>query len=510
MTRSIKIALLAAVAMLSLVATSCRSGISENDAPIVWSDEIEFDVRFAGEWNDGNATKSAAISERIASVAIGRDTLHIDVAVEPNRQLPAGCIRIEQVAETEELAADSESHPTDPTATDPTATDESRGAAITTATLSEYFVTAALSSSSMYFEDLPMTPTSKTGKFWPADQLSFMAYSPEEARPSSFSAPASRWEATFTYTMPVPAGTNDAVSQPDYVYCLKPEAAKSSEAIDLTFHHAFAALKFKTGDIPENMVVKSISLKGIYSTATCTFYENAGDLAFDWSGHSNTSKNYVQAFDKSVTDGEAINSATQTFMVVPQELPAAAVFQFDFTVNGRAYSLSKTFQALNILEWEADKVYTYTLNINDEVEIDVSSEVSNDYTICENPQITNNGLTSVYLRAAIVGCWEKEIDGEWQSITPWNDNNLATPVYGIFDWGTSWGTYWVKHTDGFYYYKQILPRNASVAAPLFVDYELQQDPPALNAELRIHIIVQAVVANNEGKAQWSYLSTLFP
>ena len=496
MTRSIKIAICVAMAMLSLVTTSCRNDIGEHDTPVMFGDEIIFDISFDKDWTEGQTSQSRTeVGERIAALKVGSDSLFISVSVEPNRSLPLGlATRIEPNETPDSLA---------------NATD-TRGEALTTATLSEFFVTAALSGSKLYFEDLPMTPTSSSGKFWPADRLTFMSYAPEAARPSSFTAPDGNWQAQFTYTMPAPTGSGeDAVAQPDYVYCLKPNALKESAAVDLEFHHAFAAIAFKVGDMPDNTTVKSISLKQIYSTGVCTLTESAGNTLFAWASHSSP-QNYKQTFNKSVADGDTITAPAQTFMVVPQTVPSTAELSIVFAVNSSEYTLTRSLNDLGITNWQADKRYQYTLSINNEVQIEITDRVSNNYKVKDNVVITNRGLNTAYVRVAIVGWWEKEISGEWQSIMPWNDNNLATTLYGEFDWGTSWSTYWVKHSDGFYYYKQPLAKGATTAVPIFNSYTLTEAAPALNAELRLQIIVQGLIQNAEGKEQWAYLDTLFP
>ena len=50
----------------------------------------------------------------------------------------------------------------------------------------------------------------------------------------------------------------------------------------------------------------------------------------------------------------------------------------------------------------------------------------------------------------------------------------------------------------------------TTAVPIFESYTLTEAAPALNAELRLQIIVQGLVQNAEGKAEWEYLGTLFP
>lgn len=493
MTRGIKIAFLLAIGVLSLVATSCRSDIAENDSLVAFGDEILFDIAFNDNWTEGEKTKSVAEdSESVMAVKFGTDSLFISQKVEPNRQQSH---TNSATVEPQEQTADT----------------QSRAAAITTATLSEYFVTAAVSNSKTYFEDLAMTVSSSTGYLWPTVSLSFMAYAPSAARPSSFVAVDGVWQGSFSYTLPAPSvDSSDAVSQPDYVYSLKQNVSKSTEAVPLKFHHAFAALTFKVGRMPANVTIHRVELQNILSKGDCTFTQDGEDVEFDWQNQS-TAATYTQQFNKAVSNGTVINSSEQTFMVLPQSIPATAALSLVFDVGGNEYTLTRTFNELGITDWSADMIYTYTLSTSKEVQVEITeSVVSNDNKLLDDVVIQNNGLATAYVRAAIVGWWEKEIDGEWQSIAPWDDNNLATPIYGTFSWGANWGNYWVKHTDGYYYYKQTLPRGATTTVPLIESYTLTRPAPALNAELRLHVIVQSVIAKPAGKAEWDYLSTLFP
>ena len=166
--------------------------IGEHDSLVTFGDEIVFNVSFDKEWVEGQTEQSRTQSdERIAALKIGGDSLFISVAVEPNHSLPLGCTTfIEQSDATDSLAV------------------ATRGEALATATLTEYFVTAALSDSKLYFEDLPMTPTSSSGKFWPAERMTFMSYAPAAARPASLTMVEGKWQGAFTYTMPAPTGVS--------------------------------------------------------------------------------------------------------------------------------------------------------------------------------------------------------------------------------------------------------------------------------------------------------------
>ncbi len=495
MVRGIKIVVLLAVGLLSLALSSCRRDATEDRNPIVKCDKILFDISFDSEWVEGEKTK-AVETQRVASLKFGSDSLLISCTVEPNRVPTAEAVVCQgEGAESVE-------------ATEP----QSRGAAITTNSLATYYVTAKLNNTQTYFADHEISvveAVQETPYMWTSSNLNFMAYSPQAAKPSSFAEVGGEWTGSFNYTLPEPNLTTDAEAQPDFIFALRTDVSRTTEAVELQFHHAFAALNFKVGTMPANVKVHSISLQNIYSTASCDFKATASDLLFTWDSHTSQAT-YTQQFDKDVTNGAQINSTEQTFMVVPQTLPANAELSIKFDISGREYTLTHTFAELGITGWDADKVYTYTLSTCKEIELQVTDTVSADNKVKNSLKIQNIGLAEAYIRAAIVGWWEKEIDGEWQCIMSWDDNNLATPVYGQFNWGSSWGSYWTKHTDGYYYYKDTLERYESTAVPLFESYTVTAPAPALYAELRLVVVVQAVIVNDTGKAEWSHLATLFP
>lgn len=123
------------------------------------------------------------------------------------------------------------------------------------------------------------------------------------------------------------------------------------KSIALGFRHALTGIKFKAG-FP--CTVKSIKISGVYASGTYTIGGN-------WTIDSNIKKDYEISFSsgKEVSTGNMINADNQTFMLIPQALPAGAEVILTYTSEGT----DKTIKAsLEGIEWEPGKMITYTLN----------------------------------------------------------------------------------------------------------------------------------------------------
>ena len=123
------------------------------------------------------------------------------------------------------------------------------------------------------------------------------------------------------------------------------------KSIALGFRHALTGIKFKAG-FP--CTVKSIKISGVYASGTYTIGGN-------WTIDSNIKKDYEISFSsgKEVSTGNMINADNQTFMLIPQTLPAGAEVILTYTSEGT----DKTIKAiLEGIKWEPGKMITYTLN----------------------------------------------------------------------------------------------------------------------------------------------------
>ena len=123
----------------------------------------------------------------------------------------------------------------------------------------------------------------------------------------------------------------------------------------------------------------------------------------------------------------------------------------------------------------------------------------------KNVTITNTGIASGYVRAAIVGYWLRSED----IMIPWSVDDETTGKLTILD-KVEWGNHWVKGTDGYFYYKQVLERGQQTY-PLFESYTLTAGAaPVEGALLEINILAQIVHVNywpSEWPAKTSIITT---
>ena len=120
-----------------------------------------------------------------------------------------------------------------------------------------------------------------TNYYWPLSNVSFYAYAVSKdfaetevdgssvavvSRPN-FVIDGGNYNGTFDYILPLATDADaeqkqDATNQPDIVFAIKPNCAKS-EVVDMVFHHALSAIVFKVGQMPKGAVLKSIVIEGV-------------------------------------------------------------------------------------------------------------------------------------------------------------------------------------------------------------------------------------------------------
>ena len=357
-----------------------------------------------------------------------------------------------------------------------------------------------------------------TGHYWPLTtpetKISFFGYSKSQSYGTlavnstnyTFGEDASH-SGTFTYTLP--DATTDNSTHPDIVFAIAPNQSKPADGqIEVDFYHALSAITFSVGEIPTNFIVNSITFTNIHSSGSCSYTYAQGGIIYDWKDLS-SKKDYTQTFNKEMFDqganpspsGSAVNTASQTFMMIPQTIGDDAQITISITIKDehnqetRQYSFTKKLKDITP-RWEAGKKYTFQISSPNEVEIVVSDEVNQN--VKSNLVIRNNGLMSVYVRVAIIGYWINSSDQ--QIVADWDPE-----VDGDFNWGTSsnqeWGTsgeYWRKGSDGFYYYMKLLntgeeiSKESTTHKALFDTYTLTATPPKAGSELEMIISVQAL------------------
>ena len=482
---------------------SCEEDVVES-RPQLSGDEIVFSVATDSTWQAMGTASSRAVTKDNSHflTALGEDSLYISMVEEENHTLVF-------VAEADSV--------------------DSRGASLLSTSFNQFKLTAFLDINNTYSEYMKnqvVTRNTSSGKctyspikYWPADKsqsIHFFGYAQSKGTPyiePTFTVTPGATETytgTFSYTLPEHTDANkDAEAQPDLVFAITPNQNKGSGTVNFDFQHALSAVVFKIGNVPNNVIVNTVTFKNVYGSGRCVMTLNRSDIDFNWS-QSGELQDYTQTFDKSVVNGQDINSVSDEtcFMMVPQTFDNDndATLSIAITVNGRPYTLDKELKdIMTSLKWEANKKYTYIISLPDEVKVNVDDKVDKESThrVKSDLEITNTGIAPIYVRVAMIGNWVDQDNGD--IVADWRNTGDAATDDGTFVWGTSgepqapsgknnYIRNWVKH-DGFYYYMQEIARGASIPADdlLFETYTLKEDnAPVPGANLELTIAVQAL------------------
>lgn len=199
---------------------------------------------------------------------------------------------------------------------------------------------------------------------WPgkAHTLTFYAWAPADAGITSPSSPEST---TLEYTVPT-----TVTDQKDVVVATTEEIAGNANTTQpLTFRHICTAVKFKVGDQMQAGTIKKITISGVHNSGA---YDMASD---SWQLGSNTTVFSIEQ-DIEMTGNESgsmITDGENTFMMLPQELPAGAKVEIIF--HDSQAGTDRTFSAsIGGMTWPQGKTVTYTLSITPEYEFKLSDE----------------------------------------------------------------------------------------------------------------------------------------
>ena len=199
---------------------------------------------------------------------------------------------------------------------------------------------------------------------WPgkAHTLTFYAWAPADAGITSPSSPEST---TLEYTVPT-----TVTDQKDVVVATTEEIAGNANTTQpLAFRHICTAVKFKVGDQMQAGTIKKITISGVHNSGA---YDMASD---SWQLGSNTTAFSIEQ-DIEMTGNESgsmITDGENTFMMLPQELPAGAKVEIIF--HDSQAGTDRTFSAsIGGMTWPQGKTVTYTLSITPEYEFKLSDE----------------------------------------------------------------------------------------------------------------------------------------
>lgn len=237
----------------------------------------------------------------------------------------------------------------------------------------DYFYNATASKSGSYY-------TLSSTYYWPGSsyKMRFFAYAPKDD--GNYMLSGSTQAGSPTISVTIPGSVDD---QKDLLVAKTDEQAGNTNiAVTLTFNHALTAVRFVCGDDMQGGTVKSISLKNVYSKGIY----NMGTQS--WS-NVGTPTTFSQELNKATTGtaDEALTTDAQTFMMVPQTLPAGAQLEVVFTDNSNVeHTLTADIQDTS---WPIGKTVTYKIS---------SSSINWTYTltVTEPAEFTYNGGTQQY------------------------------------------------------------------------------------------------------------------
>lgn len=277
---------------------------------------------------------------------------------------------------------------------------ETRGIPVSSSNFAQvcknFSVTGYLPDGRLYMNDVLVNNLSNgvwspdQNHFWPENDImmDFFAYAPATVDKNPlFTADDIQFitsdgkSLSFNYTVPG-AGqevTNAAEQQHDIMFAYKAcskSMTNQSGSVPLKFYHAFAGVKFVAKDIAAG-TVKSITLKNLYGSGSCTYVFNEnGEPSITWTfnGEQQTSA-FHQEFNVKVenqqTGEQQITDKNHetTFMMLPQEIENAEVEvlfndgEKEYTLVGKLYdpSITTTDNDTDLSTWDAGKIYTYAI-----------------------------------------------------------------------------------------------------------------------------------------------------
>lgn len=332
---------------------------------------------------------------------------------------------------------------------------------------------------------------------------------------------------TASYTTPgAGTGATAAEQQTDIVFATTTLTEADMDGTNnVLFYHPFAGVKFKLGEMPEGLVVKSITLDNVIGSGSCEVTPYYGNVAeydktnsnrdgdtptrsvdcVSWNTSSSARTSFTQSFttveQKTTPDASGFPSGfkdqgidypnhdqlntpklSKTFILIPQTFNAGNKLSIIIDFEYKGMTLSRTAEVSDVT-WKAGSLYTYTIKFNSEIDVTITDTVSDN--VKSNVVITNTGNVPEYIRAAIVGNW---FDASGNIVSAWSE------AQGTFAGKAASGSKWVKDGAWYYYTDPVAP-GAETPGKLFTSYTAPA-APVTGAHLEMKIMVQAIIADD--------------
>lgn len=224
-------------------------------------------------------------------------------------------------------------------------TPETRGAPVTTGSFYDSFgvlasaYTGSWSETSClpdYMHNVEVTKASSwtTSYRWPGVRtLGFFAYAPYNCEGVLLSGNDVPGSPTITYTVP-----DDVTKQKDLLVASKLGVSASDGTADLSFKHALTAVKFKWGWSAMRVKIKKITFSNVYGSAV--YNSKLSETAGAWSNYGDIkdfsvsldADNFYEGDGADTSHDQPITADEQTFMMIPQKLPAGASLIVDYVI----------------------------------------------------------------------------------------------------------------------------------------------------------------------------------
>ena len=207
--------------------------------------------------------------------------------------------------------------------------------------------------------------------YWPLEgALDFFAYAPSNNGYVQVNPAANPPQ--FTADMPL-TNTGETVHQEnmkEFLYSYAPDRDKTGGTVPLAFRHPFAGIVFKGSQSHRDLTVKSITIDGIKYKGTCSLDSETG--ATNWSLTESAGKLDLNIGKIIPGDVNFYSELCGPYLVLPQSNDGTEENKIlSVTCHWKGYNPNsdaesddtKTLTGKISNDWEAGKIYTYTLDL---------------------------------------------------------------------------------------------------------------------------------------------------